>query len=78
MQSAGLGGGGERGDGGRGHDGGQEELERLMGQMAQLRDHGGGLGDETRRERAAGLALEAARLCGFDSGADDSDGAADD
>jgi hypothetical protein len=43
-----------------------------MAQMAQLRDQGGGLDDETRRERAAGLVLEAARLCGFNLSADNS------
>jgi hypothetical protein len=62
MQSAGLGGGGGSGDQGRRHGVGQVELERLMGQMAQLRDHGGGLGDVMRRERRTPLALEAARL----------------
>lgn len=73
MASAGLDGphaaldGGEEADG----DGSSAGLEKLMAQMAHIRDHGHGMDDADRRKRAAELAMEAARLCGF---ADDENG----
>jgi len=57
-----------------GGDGGDavQSVEQLMARMTGLRDHGSGLDDATRRARAANLALEAARLCGFEEGDGDS------
>ncbi|KAG8461350.1 hypothetical protein KFE25_010537 [Diacronema lutheri] len=70
-QRGGAGGDDDDGDGDGNGDGdgdGDSGLERLMGRMAQLRQHGHGLDSAARRERAAELALEAARLCGFADG----------
>lgn len=70
MASAGLGEPREEAgtDDGDDEEGGGAGLEKLMAQMARLRDHGGRMDSADRRERAAELALEAARLCGFADG----------
>ena len=46
----------------------QEAMERLIGQMAFLRERGETLSPEARRERAAAAATEMARLFGDQEG----------
>ena len=61
---------------GNGNGGGVEEeherYERLLERMSYLRERGGELSAEDRRERAAGAAMEMARMFGGEDG-DDSD-----